>query len=239
MLSELIVARHRRWFTRLACAAFALGVVLSAAQAAGDGASTGGSTPVVYKPPFLGAPATRLAGATRSLTKSVTLQVVAPEHTGLTLKEQPILYWFISEAVTKPVAITLLDERSPEPELKITTTPQAAGIWKVDLARYGASLRPGIEYRWTAAVIDESKGRPTNILASGTIKLVRPSEVGLSRVPQGSPSERAGKLAQAGVWYDAVEALFDGGAALQAARAELFDQVGLQSVATFERGGAS
>src|SRR5688500_3365188 len=53
--------------------------------------------PAVYQPPRKGAPAPglRRGGGTRGMNKSVpVISLLAPEHVGLTLQEQPVLYWF-------------------------------------------------------------------------------------------------------------------------------------------------
>src|SRR5512134_1193228 len=55
------------------------------------------STAPVYKPPLRGAPRGRIGGGTRGTgLDSLALSVLAPDHSGLTIREQPSLYWIIS-----------------------------------------------------------------------------------------------------------------------------------------------
>src|SRR5262249_9720599 len=52
----------------------------------------------VYKPPLRGAPGGRVGGGTRgsgSVRDVFILSALAPDHMGLTVAEQPSLYWFI------------------------------------------------------------------------------------------------------------------------------------------------
>src|SRR5262245_62215769 len=86
-------------------------------------AQTGQTTkPVLYQPPRgLGAPSAgrRVGGGTRGTNKSVPiLSVLAPGHTGLTIREQPDLYWFASDVVTNAVELTLTLEKGDAPLLE-------------------------------------------------------------------------------------------------------------------------
>lgn len=60
---------------------------------------------IVYQPPRKGAPAPglRRGGGTRGMNKSVpVISLLAPEHVGLTLQEQPVLYWFTPTKQDRP-----------------------------------------------------------------------------------------------------------------------------------------
>src|SRR5262249_53628125 len=94
--------------------------------------------PVLYQPPRgLGAPSAgrRVGGGTRGTNKSVPiLSVLAPGHTGLTIREQPDLYWFASDVVTSPVELSLTVEKSDSPLLeKRLQVPKQAGVERVRL----------------------------------------------------------------------------------------------------------
>ena len=55
----------------------------------------------VYKPPQRGAPGGRVGGSSRGIgDRLLTLSVLAPDHTGLTVREQPSLYWYLSSTGT-------------------------------------------------------------------------------------------------------------------------------------------
>src|SRR5262249_48313752 len=80
-----------------------------------------GASMPTYKPPLRGAPEGRVGGGTRgggtlSLGDQLpTLSVLAPNHTGLTIHEQPSLYWYLSGTTSYPVEVTLTLPRSPKP----------------------------------------------------------------------------------------------------------------------------
>ena len=59
---------------------------------AGKKITSTSSTVPVYKPPVRGAPGGRVGGGTRGTDQTFVLSVVAPNHTGLTMQEQPELF---------------------------------------------------------------------------------------------------------------------------------------------------
>src|SRR5450631_99541 len=46
--------------------------------------------------------------------KQPLLSIIAPDHTGTTITDEPQLYWYISEATELPVEIALIEESSDE-----------------------------------------------------------------------------------------------------------------------------
>src|SRR5262249_44535388 len=68
----------------------------------------------VYKPPLRGAPGGRVGGGTRGASGRdiFVLSVLAPDHTGLTIQEQPSLFWFISNDTSLPVELTIVDPKT-------------------------------------------------------------------------------------------------------------------------------
>ena len=127
---------------------------------------------LLYQPPRgLGAPSAgrRVGGGTRGTNKSVPiLSVLAPDHTGLTVREQPDLYWFASDVVTNPVELTLTLEKGDTPLLeKRLPVPTKAGIQRVRLSDYGVKLIPGERYSWSIALVLDPKRRSKDIIAVG------------------------------------------------------------------------
>src|SRR5262245_24307949 len=92
-------------------------VVPGAAQEPKSGSQTTTATAPVYKPPLRGAPSGRVGGGTRSgaARDMFVLSALVPEDTGLTVSEQPVLYWFISTATTLPVEIAIPGPRAIQP----------------------------------------------------------------------------------------------------------------------------
>ena len=199
------------------------------------------ATPV-YQPPLRGAPQGRVGGGTRGNERQVfVLSVLAPDHTGLTVSEQPALYWFISCVTSSPVELTVVDPGVAEPVLETHISPPVpSGVHRLSLADYGVRLSPGVRYRWFVAVVADPAHRSKDILAGGTIERVDlPAGLG-AKLAQAGKAELVFDYAQAGLWYDALAAISDlvesapDDATLRVQRAALMVQVGLPEVAAWD-----
>jgi hypothetical protein len=203
-----------------------------------------------YKPPMMGAPATRVGGGTRSAGAALTLNVLAPGETGYTTQEKPTIYWFVSQAVNSPVELTLISTESlqdaAKPAFEITLQPPIdKGVHALRLADHGIALKPGVEYQWFVAVVRNPAQRSNDTIAGGTIKRVAGSDAVQSRLKQTSQAQWPAVYAEAGIWYDAIDQLskqISADAAnrqLREQRAALLEQVGLRTAAAFDRGAGS
>jgi len=202
---------------------------------------------IAYKPPMRGAPATRVGGGTRGTGAALTLNVLAPGETGYTVKEQPTIYWYVSERIDSPVELTLTSTASLQeaatPVLDITLKPPLEkGIHALRLADHGIALKPGVEYEWFVAVVRNPAQRSNDVVAGGTIKRVSESDALQAQLKQTSQTQWPAVYAQAGIWYDAIDQLskkISADAAnrqLREERAALLEQVGLRDAAAFDRG---
>lgn len=200
---------------------------------------------LAYKPPLRGAPLTRVGGGTRSFGSALAVNVLAPSETGYTLQERPTIYWFASQSIDKPVELTITSTESlqdaAKPLLEIVLQPPIAkGIHAFRLADHGIALKPGVEYQWFVAVVNNATQRSNDVLAGGTIKRVTDSPV-QAQLKQASPAQLPAIYAEAGIWYDAIDQLSKQISAnqsdrqLRARRAALLEQVGLRDAATFDR----
>lgn len=195
------------------------------------------ATAGVYKPPLRGAPNGRIGGGTRGVgSETIVLSVLAPDHAGLTVSEQPSLYWHISSATSYPVELTIMDPRRIEPLLETRLPgPVEAGLHRVRLADHGVRLDPDVEYRWYVAVVLDPERRAKDLLAGGVIERVAPSPQLLQRVAQ-SPRQTPAIYAGDGLWYDALSAASDlldaapGDADLRRQRSTLLTEVGIRDV---------
>ena len=201
--------------------------------------------PVLYKPPSgLGAPSAgkRVGGGTRGTNKSVPiLSVLAPDHTGLTVREQPDLYWFASNVVTNPVELTLTVEKGETPLLeKRLPIPTHAGVQRVRLSDYGIKLIPGERYNWSIALVLDPKRRSKDVIAVGTIERVERASLDHGTIAAGPTTEAFHQFAAEGLWYDAVMTISEliesapAAPALRRQRADLLDQVDLSEVGNFD-----
>src|SRR3972149_4180102 len=81
-------------------------------------------------PPLRGAPGGRVGGGTRGVAREVfVLSALAPNHTGLTVSDQPSLFWFISNTAPFPVELTVADPQGEKPllETRISLPSQPGG----------------------------------------------------------------------------------------------------------------
>jgi hypothetical protein len=194
----------------------------------------------VYKPPLRGAPGGRVGGGTRGTGGGrdvFVLSALAPDHMGLTASEQPTLYWFLSSPTTLPVEVTIIDPQGTSPlyENRLTS-PIAAGVHKLDLKQLGVRLAAGIPYRWSVAVVPDAKRRSRDILAAATIERVENPESLRDKLAQARADQAATLYAEAGLWYDALNAITEqldrapDNTTFRQQRAALLAQVGLPTI---------
>jgi len=209
------------------------------AQAAGRSAAANPEESI-YRPPLRGAPETRVTGGTRGEACGF-VTVLAPEQTGLTVSEQPTLYWYLGQPTVCPVEVTLIDERSVEPLLEVNLGPTAeAGIHALDLADHKVRLESDEEYRWSVALVTNPEERSSDVVASGTIGRAAPGAVPTAAPTGGDPVERVYALAGRGIWYDALDEVSELIAAnptdprYRRLRAALLAEVNLPEVAAYD-----
>jgi hypothetical protein len=165
-----------------------------------------------------------------------------PEHTGLTTKAQPDLFWYTSGPTTARLEFALIDEQSVEPLLEIPLEPtQAGGIQRIRLSAHDIELSPGQEYQWSVALVPEPEQRSRDLVASGRIEQVPLPPALESAINAAGPEDLPSLYAGEGFWYDALDALsalIDATPTdprLRESRAALLEQVGLPNVAAAER----
>ena len=176
--------------------------------------STGAQQPaIVYKPPLRGAPGGREGAGSRGFGAPLpALIVLTPRnHTGLTVQEQPVLYWYVSQETKYPVEVTLIDrQKGIKPLLEVLLAPPLLpGIHRVRLADYGVRLAPGDIYKWSVALVPNSTERSQDIVSAGTIIYTAPSEELRRQMAQVDTATAARLYAANGFWYDTIAALSD------------------------------
>jgi hypothetical protein len=205
------------------------------------------SPALAYQPPHRGAPSPgrRIGGGTRSIgKKGPVISVLAPDHVGLTVHDQPSLYWFVSETVSTPieVEVTLIEEDGVKPIMKQKLSPPLGpGIQRLNLSEYGVHLTTGARYEWSVALVLDPKRRSRDIVASGGIERVdaanAPDVPGQTTPTNDTPQA----YAKAGLWYDTIMSMSDLIAAsptdhtLREQRADLLETAGLKEVGAYDR----
>lgn len=204
--------------------------------------STTTTPSLTYQPPPSSSPGKRLTVDNHDTGKDPSfLSVLAPDHIGLTIFEQPALFWFIGNQTDHPVDVMITDENNTQMLLDVRMLPPIRpGIHKVELKDYGIKLQPNTPYQWKIMLQGAAPG--DSLLTSGWIMRINPPSnlINVSNSPtmNSAPLE---PLVEASLWYDAFWALSEriqtnslNGAWLDQ-RASLLEQVGLFPPAEFDR----
>jgi hypothetical protein len=207
----------------------------------------GATNAFTYTFPDRGAPKIRVNGGSRAAGHLPRLYVLAPDQTGFTTNEQPVLYWYQSKKADFPTELTISKPREIDPLLRITLDPpQEAGFHKFELARSGTKLAPGTDYRWSVALIVNAKSRSKDVVATGAIRRITlPPPVASAVTTAPDPEAAAALLASNGIWYDAIHILSrlietqPENTHFRQLRANLLEQVALAEPASHDRSGTN
>lgn len=230
--------------TILAGIVIATGAILFPTAAIADGPATRPRRTCPYVPRITDAAVDRIGGAARGCQQEEGLyvSVLAPAKGGLTVSEQPTLFWYESRTTTKkyPVKITINDPAGAATLLELTLPePQKAGIQRLDLKGLEDSqhrqvrLEPGHRYEWVVAVqVHKLTERSANPSAVASITRV-PPPAGLQEALAGKDKfDQAQAYGRSGLWYDELAALESAieqdpnDAEMRSARAELLQSQG-------------
>ncbi len=155
-----------------------------------------------YNPPKTGSPMTLAGGGTRSFGAKIPIKILAPRHTGLTSKSQPVLYWYSSLPKPQKLLLTITKEGDDQPALQVHLDNEPAqGLHSVRLVDYRFFLLEGSVYRWSVAVDDEEQnaGEAISNQTYVTLRYSFPS----------IPIDSLEELAAAGYWYDVLQELIE------------------------------
>lgn len=101
------------------------------------------SQPPIYTPPKKPTPRARVGGPLRG-TEGNEPEIVAlvPDHVGLTIKQTPILNWYLPQPTTFPLRFTLNDTQKIRPVYEEPLpAPTHAGVQSIEILRpYGPRL---------------------------------------------------------------------------------------------------
>jgi len=155
------------------------------------------------------APAGRLSGGTRGIDgKMPIFALLAPRHTGLTLSEQPTLYWFSSEAIKCPVELTILMGKEMKSILQVRIADETrAGFHPIHLADHGIRLQTGAVYQCFISMVTDPKHRSKDIISGGTIERITFPKSFQKTLKETDSKRIPHVYAAEGLWYDAMNAL--------------------------------
>jgi hypothetical protein len=194
-----------------------------------------------YIPPVRSAPGGRVGGSTRGIGTPPTLSALAPDHTGLTIQEQPSLCWYLSKPTSYPIEFTIIDDRAIQPliEKRLSGSLQP-GMQRVRLAEYGLRLSVDVLYRWSVALVVDPDNRSRDVIAGGAIERIAPPTELRAKLARAGKTRAPYLYAEAGLWYDALAAISDlidaapNDQVLRQERASLLEQVGLPQIAELD-----
>lgn len=165
-----------------------------------------------YVPPNRRPPKSTKASGSRGCAQSspsqpVILTLLVPnDHDGLTTSSHPTFFWHVSAPI--PMAFALTEPGVVQPLLEKQIQPQETGIIQLKMPQDLPELVPGREYRWSVTLICNPARPSANPLIQSWIKR-SPTTPALTQQIAVATSEREHALiyAQAGLWYDALEAI--------------------------------
>jgi hypothetical protein len=136
--------------------------------------------------------------------------VLAPDHVGLTVQEQPLLFWYLSRESSYPIELTVIGEESITPLLEETLEPPVGpGMHELNLRDHDIHLDADAGYRWFVSIVPDPERRSRDILAGGAIERVGFSQAEKAEYVRLSPRDKAIRYAAAGFWYDAVQSVME------------------------------
>ncbi len=205
------------------------------AKSAASSASKKKSSVPMFLQKNIGSPKTRLGGATRGADDGIPrTEALVPEETGQTLKAQPVVYWYLSEKTKHRIDFTLIGVDPINPILETTLEGEfEPGIQQIRLEDLGVELDEGVSYQWFVALVSHPEQRLHDRIIGGGIERLATSPELRAKLEATTPSDAPFVLAEAGLWYDALDAVSQqivkspDDATLLAQRAALLDQVGL------------
>src|SRR5262249_15010419 len=163
-----------------------------------------------YAPGLLASgPTVRIASAARSAAAAAAApQALGPAQVGTSAHGAPSLYWFLPEASSSPVEVTVVDPDASDPVLEARfEAPLAAGVHRVSLAERGVQLRPGVDYRWFVALVSDPERRSQDEVSGAAIRYAPPDPELAARLAAAPAGHAAHVYAESGFWYDAFDQL--------------------------------
>jgi hypothetical protein len=201
-----------------------------------------------FQPKVEGAPSRRVGGGTRGTTSEIpSLVALSTENVGKTNSAQPTLLWSVSKAIKKPFKFTLIyadpfavKPPATEPVKEVVIKDVVDGVQMIDLAGYGVTLQPNIEYEWSISIIMGNKEGSGDISATGSIVYTPDKELSAA-VAKADEKQHPSMYQKAGYWYDAMAELsklvakHPEDATLRQQRATLLQQVNLEKVVAYNK----
>jgi len=239
MKKQAFITFHGTRMTKMAAWMAVLAALLSPVRMCrGQGSTPAASPPhrLIFHPPVAsdGALGERVGGGARGAGGTdASLVAIVPDQVALTTQEQPSLFWFQSRQARAQLELTLIEPGKPQPLLALGSQSTKPGIHRIRLSNHGVKLTPNVAYKWTVSLVPNPASRSLDVVATGMVKRIEPTKELTQELAGATAAERPAIYAQAGIWYDALEAISDeidkhpDDSSLRKERADLLKQVGL------------
>ena len=160
-------------------------------------------------------PAQRTGGASRTESKAPSVILLAPRETaGLTSREQPVVYWYLSGDTDAAVEVGINDPTKLENPVLETTLkgPTKAGLHKLDLSKLAQDgkpikLEPGVKYELVVTVLANDLSGSENPSSTCVIVRLDAKDVPKEGATEREPAKRAAFYAKQGIWFDYLDAM--------------------------------
>ena len=141
----------------------------------------------------------------------MALFALVPDHLGLTINDQPTLYWYLSEPVQYPIVFTVNDETQVKPIIETTLSliRPTAGIHGMPLQNLNVKLELDKEYQWFVNLTVDQENPSKDVIAGGRIQRIMPREDLLQRLRKADPDQLTAIYSEEGLWYDALATISD------------------------------
>jgi len=150
-----------------------------------------------------------LLGSLPSSANQLELKAMAPDHVGLTVRKSPVLYFYISQATSRPILFTPVDSRRFIPPLYegYLPSPTRPGYVAIRLEDLHIMLEEGIQYPWFVSVyVMRDLAHPV-IVAGGVIERVDSRSIDYDHYDRPCDNDSVRLAAKGGFWYDAMACL--------------------------------
>ena len=197
----------------------------------------------IYTPPRRGAPVGRVAGGTRGIFDEYPslLCVITPDHTAMTIRDQPHFFWFLRELTSYPIELTVIEDQAIYPVLETRIrSPERTGFQDIRLADYGTYLKQDLVYKWFVTIVPDQERRSKDILAWGAVRYIEISNELKRRLLKFDKLTLASLYATAGIWYEAfseISALIEtspNDLELRKKRNALLEQIGFSEIEKYD-----
>lgn len=177
-------------------------------------------TPVQYTPPRRGLPRSTQGTGSRGCSNAsdITLSLLVPQdHNGQTVSARPTFFWYISNKTSAPVEFALVEPGVAKPLFIQRMQVQEPGVMKVSIPKESPELATGKKYRWSVSLVCDANRPSSNVFVQSWIERIsvnpnlaqKLSALQATANPASLLQEQGRIYAGAGLWYNALEALFN------------------------------